>query len=192
MPFVTEELWQRLARRAGDEASIMISKYPETQAALVDEEAESDIMRRPPRHPEERLFSWRSIGLSLLQGASSLVVCIGVFLFAKDAHGVDAARTLTFVALVASFIAIIVTNRSWSRDLPNILRTPNRAQWWVVLGAVGLLAAILLVPVARELFHFAPVHATDLLLSVGAGVLCVGWFETIKRLRRARPGVNTP
>ena len=43
MPFVTEELWQRLARRAGDEASIMISKYPETQAALVDEEAESDI-----------------------------------------------------------------------------------------------------------------------------------------------------
>lgn len=43
MPFVTEELWQRLARRPGDEASIMISKYPETQAALVDEEAESDI-----------------------------------------------------------------------------------------------------------------------------------------------------
>jgi valyl-tRNA synthetase len=43
MPFVTEELWQRLARRAGDESSIMISKYPETQAALMDEEAESDI-----------------------------------------------------------------------------------------------------------------------------------------------------
>ena len=160
------------------------------------EEAEDDIMRRPPRHPEERLFSWRSIGLSLLQGASSLAVCIGVFLFAKDAHGVDAARTLTFVALVASFIAIIVTNRSWSRDLPNILRTPNRAQWWVVLGAAGLLAAILLVPVARELFHFAPVHPSDLLLSIGAGFLCVGWFESIKRLRRGRAramaGVNTP
>ncbi len=150
------------------------------------EEAESDIMQRPPRNPEERLFSWRSIGLSLLQGASALAVCVGVFLYAKDAHGVDAARTLTFVALVASFIAIIVTNRSWSRDLPAILRTPNTAQWWVVLGTVGLLAVILLVPMARSLFHFAPVQATELLLSIGAGVLCVGWFEIIKRVRRRR------
>ena len=158
------------------------------------EEAESDLMQRPPRNPEERLFSWSSIGLSLLQGASSLVVCVGVFLYAKDAHGVDAARTLTFVALVASFIAIIVTNRSWSRNLLTILRTPNSAQWWVVLGAIGLLAVILLVPMARGLFHFAPVQASELLLSVGAGVLCVGWFEIIKRLRRgrARIGVKTP
>ena len=43
MPFVTEELWQRLARRAGDERSIMISKYPEVEAGLVDEAAEADI-----------------------------------------------------------------------------------------------------------------------------------------------------
>ena len=43
MPFVTEELWQRLARRPGDEPSIMISKYPEVDAAWVDEAAESEI-----------------------------------------------------------------------------------------------------------------------------------------------------
>jgi Ca2+-transporting ATPase len=158
------------------------------------EEAEGDIMQRPPRNPDDRLYSWRSIGLSLLQGASSLAVCVCLFLYAKDAHGVDAARTLTFVALVASFLAIIVTNRSWSRNLLAILRTPNAAQWWVVIGTVALLAVILLVPMARELFHFAQVHAADLLLSIGAGVLCVGWFETIKRLRRgrSRAGVNTP
>ena len=158
------------------------------------EEAEKDIMQRPPRNPEERLFSWRSIGLSLLQGGSSLAVCIGLFLYAKDAYGVDAARTLTFIALVASFLAIIVTNRSWSRNLPIILRTPNAAQWWVIVGTVGLLAVIMMLPVARELFHFAPVHATNILFSIGAGVLCVGWFEIIKWLRRPRSaaGGNTP
>ena len=43
MPFVTEELWQRLARKVGDEPSIMISKYPESDAGLVDETAEADI-----------------------------------------------------------------------------------------------------------------------------------------------------
>ena len=43
MPFVTEELWQRLARKVGDEPSIMISKYPESDAGLVDETAEAEI-----------------------------------------------------------------------------------------------------------------------------------------------------
>ena len=43
MPFVTEELWQRLARRPADERSIMIAKYPELNEALVDEGAEADI-----------------------------------------------------------------------------------------------------------------------------------------------------
>ena len=158
------------------------------------EEAERDIMQRPPRNPGERIFSWSSIGLSVLQGASALAVCVWLFLYAKGTHGVDAARTLTFIALIASFISIIITNRSWSRHLLTILRTPNAAQWWVVLGTIGLLALILLVPMARELFHFAPVHATDLLLSIGAGFLCVGWFEVIKRLRRNRTqaGVITP
>ena len=43
MPFVTEELWQRLARRQGDLPSIMISKYPEVDTPLVDEGAEANI-----------------------------------------------------------------------------------------------------------------------------------------------------
>jgi len=43
MPFLTEELWQRLARRAGDEVSIMIAKYPEVDLGLVDDKAEADI-----------------------------------------------------------------------------------------------------------------------------------------------------
>ena len=150
------------------------------------EEAEKDIMNRPPRDPNERLFSWKSIALSLLQGMSVLAVCVGIFLYAKTNHGDDAARALTFTALVASFIAIIVTNRSWSRGLFGILRTPNTAQWWVVLGTIGFLALVLCLPVARNLFHFAPLHAIDLAIAVSAGLLCVGWFEILKYVRRRR------
>ena len=43
MPFLTEELWQRLPRRHGDETpSIMLSRYPTFDEDLVDEAAMTD------------------------------------------------------------------------------------------------------------------------------------------------------
>lgn len=43
MPFLTEELWQRLPRREGDETpSIMLSRYPTFDESLVDEAAKTD------------------------------------------------------------------------------------------------------------------------------------------------------
>ncbi len=42
MPFVTEELWQRLPRRPGDETpSIVKAAYPQYDAALDDPDAEA-------------------------------------------------------------------------------------------------------------------------------------------------------
>jgi len=40
MPFITEELWQRLPRREGDKSSIMISSYPLPDLSLIDAKAE--------------------------------------------------------------------------------------------------------------------------------------------------------
>jgi valyl-tRNA synthetase len=42
MPFVTEEVWQRLPRREGDADSIMISPYPAPRS-LLDAEAEAEM-----------------------------------------------------------------------------------------------------------------------------------------------------
>ncbi len=47
MPFVTEEVWQRLTRQLPDEAmlteSIMIASYPEEDAARIDDVAEAEV-----------------------------------------------------------------------------------------------------------------------------------------------------
>ena len=40
MPFITEELWQRLPRREGDAASIMIAQYPLPDPSLIDIKSE--------------------------------------------------------------------------------------------------------------------------------------------------------
>ncbi|MEK7270897.1 MAG: cation-translocating P-type ATPase, partial [Planctomycetota bacterium] len=150
------------------------------------EDAEADVMRRPPRRPDERLFSRRTIGLSLMQGFSVLAVCLGVFLFARSDHSADAARALTFTSLVVAFVVIILVNRSWTRSALSMLRVPNAARRWVVLGAFAFLAAILAIPFAQKIFHFAPLHSVDAVLSLGAGLVCVLWFELVKFANRRR------
>ena len=150
------------------------------------EDAESNVMRRPPRRPDERLFSMRTVGVAVLQGLSVLVVCLAVFLVARADHSPEAARALTFATLVVAFVVIILVNRSWTRSAFAMLRVPNPALLWVVLGACALLAAVLVVPFAQRLFHFAPLHTTDLMLSLGAGLVCVLWFELVKFARRHR------
>ena len=43
MPFLTEELWQRLDRKEGDPISIALAPYPQYRAELADPEAEKEV-----------------------------------------------------------------------------------------------------------------------------------------------------
>jgi Ca2+-transporting ATPase len=154
------------------------------------EDEETDVMRRPPRRPTERLFSTTTIALSMSQGFSALAVCFGVFLWARSDHEAAAARGLTFTTLVAAVLATIAVNRSWSRSVFTILRTPNVAFRWVVTGAASLLAVMLTVPVVRELFHFAPTSAGELLVCGSAGAGSIFGFELLKHHAQRTPSTG--
>ena len=151
------------------------------------EEEEADIMHRPPRSRQERLFNWRMIGLSLLQGAGVLLIVAAIFAVALYlGHEEADARALTFTTLVIANLALILTNRSWSRNIGSILRTPNPAMWWVMGGTLVFLGLVLYVPFLRTLFHFSILHADDLVLCLAAGVFSVAWFEGLKWFQRRR------
>lgn len=155
------------------------------------EEAEPNIMQRPPRAAEERLFSLNSVGLSLLQGLTALAACVAVYLVARPIRGDDAARALTFAALVVSFVAVILANRSWARSMLGSLKQRNVALWWVLGGTSGFLALVLFWPVAQKLFHFAPTHGLDLVMACSAGFSSILWFEVFKAVRRHRQPLET-
>jgi Ca2+-transporting ATPase len=150
------------------------------------EEAEEDVMRRPPRDSDARLFSRRTIGISILQGLSVLGACLAVFLLARADHAPEAARALAFATLVVASLLIILVNRSWTRSSLAMLRVPNAAFGWVVGGTLALLAVVLFLPAAQARFHFAPLHPGDLASSVAAGLACVLWFEALKGYKRRR------
>ncbi len=59
-----------------------------------------------------------------------------------------------------------------------------RVMWWVAVGAAVFLGFVMYVPVLRELFRLATLHAVDLVLCLVAGVASILWFEWLKRFRR--------
>jgi Ca2+-transporting ATPase len=144
---------------------------------------EPNIMQRPPRDPAQRLFSSRTVGMAVLQGLSILTVCLGIFVATRSSHGPAAARALVFSCMVVAFIVTILMNRSWTRTTIGMLREPNAAVWWVIVGASGFLGIVLLIPPVQRLFHFAPLHRADLVLSLLGGVVCLIWFDVLKLSR---------
>jgi Ca2+-transporting ATPase len=145
------------------------------------ENEEKDIMQRSPRDPKEPLFGIRSIGLSILQGVSVLVIVIAVFAISMyRGQGELDARTLTITTLIIANLGLIFANRSWSRTILSTLRSPNPALWWISGCALLFLGLILYVPFLRQLFHFSILHLSDLVICFSAGIISILWFELLK------------
>jgi P-type Ca2+ transporter type 2C len=151
------------------------------------EQEEDDIMRRPPRRPDERIFNRRNVAISLLQGLSVLFFVAAVFSLGHLRGMEDTEiRALTFTTLVFANLGLILTNRSWEHTIWQMRRRPNPALWWILGGALALLAFVLYVPFMRDLFRFAFLGGADIAICIGAGILSVMWFEALKYFTHRR------
>ncbi|MBD2595603.1 cation-translocating P-type ATPase [Nostoc spongiaeforme FACHB-130] len=168
---------------------------PACSVVFEAEPPEINIMRRPPRNPKEPLFSQRTLGLAVLQGVGILLVLLIVFATALcRGQGELDARALTFTTLIIANLSLILTNRSWSRTIWEMLRSRSRrvspepsqnvVLWWVLGGALVFLAFVLYLPLLRHLFRFSILHPIDLAICFTAGIMSILWFEQMKILYR--------
>ncbi|MDP2721427.1 MAG: cation-translocating P-type ATPase [Bacteroidales bacterium] len=151
------------------------------------EKEEENIMSRPPRRIDEPFFGAWKILLSCLQGVSILVTTLLVyFIGLRMGYTEDAIRTLTFVTLIVSNIAVIFSNRSWTSGIFKILRTPNSTVKWVVGGAIVFLILILNIPFLLNLFQFEGISLIETLICTLAGLSTITWFEIYKAVKKSR------
>jgi Ca2+-transporting ATPase len=158
---------------------------PACSVAFEAEDAEPDIMERPPRPPDQPLFSSRLLLLSLMQGLVVLGIVLAIFMVQwRRGRNAEEARTLTFATLIVANLSLILTNRSWSRMIVETFRERNRSLWAVVVLALVFLVVVIYVPFLRNLFHFSMLHPDDFGIALGAGLAGIAWFEGLKLLKR--------
>jgi Ca2+-transporting ATPase len=151
------------------------------------EKEEKNVMSRPPKDINEPFFGARKIFFSCMQGIGILIICLLVyFVGLKMGYTERSVRTLTFVTLIVSNIAVIISNRSWTSGFIKILLTPNKAVIWIVGGAIIFLNLILHVPFLLNLFQFEKIGYLELLICTVAGFSSIIWFEVYKQLKKVK------
>jgi P-type Ca2+ transporter type 2C len=165
---------------------------PICSIAFEAEREERDVMTRPPRSAGERLFSWKTWSLSLLQGLGVLTAVIAVLSFGR-ARGAseDAVRAMAFATLVVGNLALVLSNRSWTKGFLETLREPNRAMGLLFAAALGILALTLSVPAVSRLFRFDGLTWSDLGWIVGGAAFALLWSEMLKAVRSRLSPVRT-
>ena len=151
------------------------------------EAEEDDIMDRKPRAADTPLFSGALIAWSLLQGALAFALVAVIFVLAlRSGMPEQEVRALTFFSLVVTIVSLILVNRSFSASVVTALRRPNLTLAVVLAAVTTILALTLLWPSASQLFAFGPLHADDLALTLGAGIVVLLSLEILKPLLRSR------
>jgi P-type Ca2+ transporter type 2C len=149
------------------------------------EKEEENVMSRPPKDLNEPFFGARKILLSCSQGVGILIICLLVYFIGHNmGYTEKSVRTLTFVTLIVSNIAVILSNRSWTFGFLKILSTPNKAVTWIVSGAVIFLILILNIPFLQNLFQFEKIGYIEFLVCTLAGFSSIIWFEIYKKMKR--------
>ncbi len=145
------------------------------------EKEDSNIMKRPPRSPDEPLFRKKNLFFLFLQGITVLFIVLGLYGYVlklgwDDRH----ARAIAFTTLIVSNLAQILTSRSTTGTLKETLKKPNPPLWGVLGATILFLTLVLYVPSLRHLFQFSPLDPAELLAAFLAGIGSVVWVELYK------------
>jgi Ca2+-transporting ATPase len=154
------------------------------------EEAEKNIMNRPPRNLKQSLFGGRILFLSLFQGLSSLAIVVVIYLSAIH-FGFDdgTVRSLAFGGIVLGILILIITNLSHSRNFFSIITGKNKALALILCVTILFLLLSLYVPFLRQLFYFSFINPWQLLLVLALSVVGIVWFEVLKVFNRRRESI---
>jgi Ca2+-transporting ATPase len=163
---------------------------PVCSIAFEAEHEEPDIMKRPPRAPDARLFSSSLLAASLAQGVAALLVTSAVYLFAVQ-RGLpqEYIRVLSFFTLVLSNLSLVVANRSYREHPFDFLVGGNPVLLGIHLLTAAMLVLVVLLPQGRTLFGFGVLHADDVVivaLAVGALGLALALMRLFRRLQDRR------
>ncbi len=151
------------------------------------EKEEKNVMDRPPRDINEPFFNFKKIFISCMQGVGILVFVMGIYLYSYySGYTEGQIRAMSFITLIVANISVIMSNRSWTRSIFEVLTIRNKAAGWIVAGATLFMILIMNIPFCLSLFQFEKIGIVNTLICLATGLLTITWFEIYKTVRLRR------
>jgi Ca2+-transporting ATPase len=153
--------------------------------ALAAEPAERNVMRRPPRPPNESVFAHGLGAHAFVVGLIMAGIALGVQAWAVHAY-VAEWQTLVFTTLCFMQLGHVLAIRSEETSLWTLGLMSNRPLALTVALTAGLQLAVVYAPPLGVLFKTVPLAPGQLALAVAAACLVFAIVEIEKWLRRSR------
>ena len=157
--------------------------------ALALEPSAPDVMKRPPRNPQEPLmtarFGWLIAWQGMLLGACTLAAfAIGMHWHGATGDGLRRAITIAFMtlALAQTFHAFNTRSQTGSAFTSRLFT--NGWLWAATAVCIALQIAAVSVPLLREVLDTTPLAVADWGLVAAASLLPVAVVEIVKLIHR--------
>lgn len=154
--------------------------------ALSAERAESRIMERPPRRPDESIFAGSMPYYIVLVG----LLMAGIVLLVQEwgiKTGMHNWQTMVFVILALAQLANVFAVRTETESIFARGLFSNRPLVYAVAGTFVLQLATVYVPFLNPIFDTSPLTLPELAFSIGAASMVFFLLEFIKLMRRMYP-----
>jgi Ca2+-transporting ATPase len=141
--------------------------------ALALEEPEPDVLARPPRNPQQPIFSKQDYKRMAVEAATLTAGSMGAFGYGIWRYGLGAqASTLAFHSLTTGQLLHAVSCRSERHSLFSSGRLPRNPYLnWAVGGSLALQGLTMFVPGLRSLLNLTPIGLLDGLVIGATAVL---------------------
>jgi Ca2+-transporting ATPase len=157
--------------------------------AFASEPAEENILKRPPRHPNESIFAGgmgiHILWVGLLMGA----VCIGTQGWATRS-GNEKWMTMVFTVLSISQMGHAMAIRSDWKSLFSQGIFGNRWLIGAVLLTLLLQMAVIYIPLLQSIFRTQPLSVSELVICIALSSIVFWAVETEKFIKRKRGKIS--
>lgn len=158
---------------------------PVCSIAFESEQEEKEIMKRPPRKPDELFFGFKKITFSIVKGLMLLgMVVIVYFLSINEGHTEGEVRAIAFSSLIIGNLFLILTSLSETRNVIAVILEKNIAILIISITALALLLLSIGVPFISNIFNFSFPGYKHFKTAISGAIILLIVLETIKILKQ--------
>ena len=155
--------------------------HPTSSLVFESDEADDDVMRRPPRPQSEGIMRRIDWMRATILGLTLAFAVVALYAWALHAgYATTVARAAALVAMLVGQTILIFVQRSPNRPFWFGTR-PTRTAWWLASGALASLALGIEFPPLAAILHLAAPPIPLALAAAGIGAVTTVWWEPFKR-----------